>query len=280
MNKRGIKITPKQIAYFKNIRFTVYDSGRIIVEGSIHKYWNNGEHNFNDFGLFDVVYAFAEFMELFMIKPSDAWLLCIEYGFNIAPPKPTNLILQNLFFHRGESFKETDTPTEGNYYQAKHDQYRIKIYDKYQQYSKTYNLADPILRIEINYKGVKLRNQFSISTMNDLFMAPLRVFQDDLISQLKQILFYDFTIDHFSKRLLNYSNKNYWRDMIDNKRNSSFKKHRAYLREYTQNNSENVIIEIVQILENKYGSLTQGGNSIQSIQDVLIRTPHRTLVFT
>ena len=38
-----------KIAEIDNMKLKVYDSGLIIVSGSIHKYMNQGRHNSNDF---------------------------------------------------------------------------------------------------------------------------------------------------------------------------------------------------------------------------------------
>ena len=45
-------------AFYKGLEFKIYDItkstpyNRITIEGSLHKYWNNGAHNFNDFNNF------------------------------------------------------------------------------------------------------------------------------------------------------------------------------------------------------------------------------------
>lgn len=284
VNKEGRRIIPKRTAYYFNVRFTLFDTGRVLVDGSIHKYWNDGEHNYNDFDLRSIRICFNELLGLFSINPHDAWLLSIEYGLNIIPPTReqrgtkygqyvTKNVLQNLFFHAGKPFRETHTKTEGNYYQAEHDQYRIKIYDKALQYKRVYNLRGEILRVEINYKGVKLRNYFGISTLQDLMHTPLKNFQNDLIKQFDRTLFYDFTINHKSIRLLKYSNKNYWRNLIEEGRTASLKKHKRLLNEYVRNDSQNVKGHIIEILETKFNELTQGGISIQPIHEVLNRIP-------
>src|SRR5690554_2878116 len=37
----------KEYYQYRNMKFRLYQSGRMTIEGSLHKYWNNGEHNHN-----------------------------------------------------------------------------------------------------------------------------------------------------------------------------------------------------------------------------------------
>lgn len=275
INKKGDPITPRQIAYYKDIKFTLFDSGRTVVEGSIHKYWNNGQHNYNDFDIMNIKVVFNEFLKTFDINPIDARITILEFGVNILPPYESELILHNLFFHKKVPFKWCETQTEGNYYQAKHSLYRIKIYDKSLQYKEAFNIEREILRVEINYKGIELRRQFNVVTLFDLFRTPLELFIDELTKQVGAILFYDFTIKHTSSRLFNYSNKNYWRRFINDKKTSSYNKHRTILNDYINKYSDNVLNQIVEVVRVKGMELSKGGVSIHSIKDVLISTPSK-----
>ena len=51
INKAGNKISPFKKAEYKSLEFKIYESGLITLSGSLHKYWNEGKHNFNDFNL-------------------------------------------------------------------------------------------------------------------------------------------------------------------------------------------------------------------------------------
>lgn len=52
-------------AEYKNFTFQIFQSGRIEITGSLHKYWNDGESNFNDFALEDVRQVINELRDLF-----------------------------------------------------------------------------------------------------------------------------------------------------------------------------------------------------------------------
>jgi hypothetical protein len=42
------------IAQYKNMKFKMYDSGRVFIDGSLHKLKNDGFHNADDFYLEDM----------------------------------------------------------------------------------------------------------------------------------------------------------------------------------------------------------------------------------
>jgi hypothetical protein len=50
-NRTGQTITPFKHAFYNGLEFKIYDTGLITLSGSLHKYWNQGAHNYNDFDL-------------------------------------------------------------------------------------------------------------------------------------------------------------------------------------------------------------------------------------
>jgi small multidrug resistance pump len=53
-------------AFYRGLEFKIYESTethpnrRATIEGSLHKYWNNGAHNFNDFGINEIQEVIAD----------------------------------------------------------------------------------------------------------------------------------------------------------------------------------------------------------------------------
>jgi hypothetical protein len=93
VNKAGQKITPHKNAFYNNLEFKIYDNGTITISGSLHKYWNDGAHNYNDFNIEAFMNVLNDLKKNFNIKPEQCILKCLELGLNITPPKPTNEIL-------------------------------------------------------------------------------------------------------------------------------------------------------------------------------------------
>jgi hypothetical protein len=50
-NRTGQQIIPFKYASDNGLEFKIYDTGLITLSGSLHKYWNQGAHNYNDFDL-------------------------------------------------------------------------------------------------------------------------------------------------------------------------------------------------------------------------------------
>ena len=75
---------------FNGLEFKIYDTGTITLSGSLHKYWNHGAHNYNDFNKEAVLWVLSDLKHKFNIIPEQCILKCLEIGINITPPIPTN----------------------------------------------------------------------------------------------------------------------------------------------------------------------------------------------
>lgn len=271
-NKNGKEITPHRKAFYKGLEFRIYDNGLVIIMGSLHKYWNNGEHNYNDFDLKDVKTVLMDFTGTFKINPKDTIINQLEVGLNIIPPYRITKILQNIFLHKTTPLVRGYTKTEGNYYQAEHQQYWIKIYDKSLQYKNHFNIDSELLRFEIKYKREKIK-KLGIHSVEDLLITPFEIFNNELIKEFNSLLIYDFTIKHKTIKLMNYSNPNYWINYIINKQQSTFYKHKNMLKDLIENHSQNIKEQLLNIINIKARELTFDGATINSMCIGLIPTP-------
>ena len=147
-------------SYYKGLEFKIYEPTektmhkRLTIEGSLHKYWNNGAHNFNDFGIVEVNQVVNELEYLFNIDTSFCILRQLEIGVNINPPINTKQVLKPCLKYKTNDIKLVYTKDEGNYIQATNQRHFIKIYDKKTHYvNKGFQIDNYIMRIEKN--GVK-----------------------------------------------------------------------------------------------------------------------------
>jgi hypothetical protein len=157
-----VSIKNKQVAQHKNLTITLHDSGRVEVCGSLHKYWNGGLHNWNDFGrldLWDVVRELCDWLE---IEPQAARLHNIEFGVNLLVAFEPTEFLRGLLTYKDESFVRTAVNGSGFYKQSKKTQFIIKAYDKGKQYQR----PDHILRFEV--KVIKMEYLPMVQTLADL----------------------------------------------------------------------------------------------------------------
>ena len=134
--------------------------GKVRLQGSVHKYRNNGRHNYDDFNTMDVAKVVRELSERFEIDTAQTLLNNVEFGVNVVLPFGVHIVLNNLIVFKGEPFMKV--VEEGmSYYQCKKTHFIIKIYDK----GKQYKLPENVLRFEIKVmrmqyfetKGIKLR---------------------------------------------------------------------------------------------------------------------------
>ncbi len=268
VNRENKKRTPHQYAIYLDLEFRVYETGSVYLIGSLHKFWNNGAHNYNDFNINALLFVLNELKTKFNILPEQLLLQSIEFGVNIIPPYKTGRIIDYCFIHKSKSFGEISTRDEGKYFQAEHSQYLIKIYDKRKHYSrKGFQIDNDILRFEIKFLKMEKLNKKGIYTLSDLLKYGLQnIYPEFLVQEWQIILFYDFTISKKeNNQLLRYKNKQYWKELIENKRNSALNKHRNKLKEITSGYSDNVQTKIKNLIEQKAKELTAGGAKIDTL---------------
>lgn len=257
-NKSGNKVTPSKNASYKGLEFKIYDTGTIIISGSLHKYWNAGAHNYNDFNIEAVSSVLSDLKTKFDIEPEQCILQCLEIGINIIPSIPTNEILDNCFLHKTKPFEYQKNSEEGKYKQVQHSQYIIKIYNKALHYrSKGFKIGGEIMRFEIKYTKMEKLNQKGIYSLQDLINYGLNNFKNDLLNEWQNILFYDNTIQidplttKLKRAVLEYSNPNYWTGLLSNNQTKNFRYHKNQLKKITAENSNKVQDLTAEIMSKK-----------------------------
>ncbi|TDP04076.1 hypothetical protein [Flavobacterium sp. 245] len=249
---------PYKTAFFQGLKFTIWETGRITMEGSLHKYWNNGAHNYNDFDIKAILTVLQDLKIKFGITPGQSILKRLEIGVNINPPIPTNEILSKCLLHKNKPFEDKMNSDEGRYKQVEHSQYMLKTYNKAQHYiSKGFEIDGEIMRFEINFIKMEKLKQKNIYNLEDLLNFGLQNFKQDLVNEWQNVLFFDNTIQIDSLdiklgiKLLKYSNVEYWLQLLFNNQKKNFIYHKNQLRKITADHSENLQNEITKIIEKK-----------------------------
>lgn len=257
-NRNGNKVTPSKNASYKGLEFKIYDTGTITLSGSLHKYWNDGAHNYNDFDNEGVLFVLNDLNTKFDIDPNKCILKCLEIGINITPPVPTNEILDNCLLHKTKPFEYQINSDEGKYKQVQHSQYIIKIYNKALHYkSKGFKVRTEIMRFEIKYTKMQKLNEKGIFSLKDLINYGLQNFKDEVLNEWQNVLYYDNTIQidplttKLKKAVLEYSNPNYWTGLLANSQNKNFTYHKNQLKKIIEKNSNKVQDLTAQIMSEK-----------------------------
>lgn len=91
-----------QTAEYANLRFVI--KGKFVhLQGSLHKYANNGTHNHNDFRADQVAATITELCEQFRIS-ENSLLNNVEFGVNVNTPFAPKKLLERLICHKGRPF--------------------------------------------------------------------------------------------------------------------------------------------------------------------------------
>jgi thioester reductase-like protein len=234
LNRDTAEVEIFEKAHYKGLEFKIWDSGFLMITGSLHKYYNNGEHNHNDF----THYMLKEILNDFEINLGLYLTKCIiqniEFGVNIKPITETSIILENLFEHKTIQFENGHF---GYYRQAKHKQYFVKVYDKAEQYK----LSNQLMRFELKFVKMEIPNKHGVFSLNDLLNDDWKEsIQELLLKEWNKILMFDSTIrlDELDKRtrdkkILQWCNTNYWKGLNKSKKCRELKKYKSIVKNHS-----------------------------------------------
>ncbi|MET3537273.1 hypothetical protein [Chryseobacterium limigenitum] len=283
-NETGETDDKKEGEYF-GMQIIKYASGRIMVKGSVHKFFNRTDFNGNDFDMRNFSTALQDLETEIRVKPQCCRLENIEIGVNIQLPFDPNKLLQNLLFHRSVEFNKTISGSF--YYQSAKRDYIIKIYNKTAQYEKklkkiaeNQNFMKPhekkafslfkktvnehlqpnTLRFEIKFLKMNLLNDLGIMYLPDIakpeMMIPLK---NLLLKEFQEVCFYDYTMDQTNmknseiNKLKDYRNPNYWVNL--NKKDKYY--HKKKFQEMTLKYSQNVKAKVSELIKQKIEKLSE-----------------------
>lgn len=194
------------------ISVKIFRSGRVWVQGSIHKFWDG--HNHSIFTIDEALKAFARLFEILGVNPANAKVLQLEYGLNINPVFNPNLFIDRLICFKSKPFEGM-----GNYekigkvcYQKEYD---LKIYNK----GKQYKLKNNVLRIDKKIKDSYYLKRLGINSIADLTAAKAEQMTIDLCECIDEVIFNDKSIDETKLTtrqklaLSKYRNTDFWGEL-------------------------------------------------------------------
>lgn len=156
-------------AIYKGLKIRMYEkSGYVIINGSLHKFFNDGQHNHNDFSIKDLGAAINSLVTELDLDPKLAVVSNLEFGVNIRTLFNPDALLNDLIRYKDKPFNTMKIKGKGKGNECYLDQYGIKIYNKGLQY----NLESNVLRIE--KKITKMRAlKYGKIYLNDLLDTSL-----------------------------------------------------------------------------------------------------------
>jgi len=186
----------RSCAFHQGLRFTAFRTNggwhRMELDGSLHCYYNNGRHNYNDFTGSNLAFCIEELRCCLGLIPETEILNNVEFGINIIIDFPVQILLDSVMSYKGIPFR---SPAENHtYLQCETEEFIIKIYDKGTQFK----LTNHVLRFEIKVRKMKfLRNKgVEITTLADLLCSQnYPKMGEILVGYFNQILFRDPHLD-------------------------------------------------------------------------------------
>lgn len=94
------EIKDRLTAEHRGLCITLFGSGLVEVQGSLHKYANNGHHNHDAFGYERLTQTIEEISQLLNTPPTAMELHNVEIGVNILPPIAPSVVLDSTLHYR------------------------------------------------------------------------------------------------------------------------------------------------------------------------------------
>jgi hypothetical protein len=239
------------ILEYKNLVITIYKNKVAILTGSLHYFYNDGIHNYNNFTFTNLVNTLVEVAKLLEIELKNIILQNIEFGVNIILSFLVQNITNNLLLHNKKEFLK---PYDFDYRRAQYQRYWLKIYNKGNQFNRVEN----ILRVELKYKRMIDLNNIGLYNCLDLTNKQLHTsLLTILLDKWSKVLLYDFKIDknqltplHYRKHL-EYQNANYWLNLSSQERTRQKKLLQTLSLDFGANSHQ----QISTFIEHQYKSL-------------------------
>jgi len=181
----------------------------ITIEGSLHKFYNNGEHNFDDFTIPKIFEAISRLEQEFGFSRSKMLIKEIGIGVNINPPYNSRTIMNGIISFEESGFNWLHSGEEGSYRSIELESVNINFYDKRRFYSENgYDMKLELMRFELELIDVKQLNDSGIYFISDLLDGILPTMINILKDIWLRIEFYDLTTFSWTDRGNNECSQN------------------------------------------------------------------------
>jgi hypothetical protein len=194
----------------KFILLSPFENGfcKMIIEGSIHKYFNNSDFNNNRFTHTNLVEAINDLSAKLNFSPHEAILRSFEFGVNLITPQCPIPLIQSVVSHRVKEYVPYRSRNRRKGVFADKTDYIYKIYNKslidnqriaYMNRKlnlKIEKLDCHILRVEFKIMKMRVIKRFNILTFADLLnLQKVTPLLDLLIESIDDTIFAPHTTD-------------------------------------------------------------------------------------
>jgi hypothetical protein len=184
-----------------------------ILKGSLHKYKNAGQHNFDDFTLKQVTETIDKLSNRLKIRVDKLQLIKLEWGFNLQLNVPPTTILSRLVSHQNKAFERLYV-FPGNNYMCHHHTLDIKVYDKSAQNIMITGVPKNTMRIECSTNHARVLHQLGIYCLQDIKKPNKVIEMFEFLQDLwTNVLLIEPGLESFENEnhsITKWSNPRYW----------------------------------------------------------------------
>ena len=246
---------------YLNLNFTRYEN-RLEIDGSLHKLFNSGLHNANDFTVSDCIKSIDKLCLQFAINPELCHVNNLEFGVNVTAPGNVSDLVKWLRFHHRNPFVKF--PKLEQCYFAGTDYFGVKAYNKTLQFPQY--AAPNLFRFEGKTRQSKYLVSKGIKTLKDLTAPAIyRLLSGVILSEWGNVLIFDKR----TKKGVKFCNTDFWLEILENShRNTFVNTKKKYYKILGKKGLQNLIYSAI---EKKLTLLNECANSTVSDRGNLIK---------
>lgn len=241
-----------QSTNYNGLRLTRNQHDGYCVNGSLHKFANDGLHNADDYFMSDFKITLNTLFDNIGLNADITPVNGFEFGVNIKLPTNPNDALQRLILHKSNS-----GTSKRNYKEFEYKDYSFKFYNKSELTNIEPYQSGNILRIEVKVSKMRYIKNHGIhcKTLSDLLDVWVwERLEKVLIETVKDCLFIDFSekeskllTDKEKIKYLEYKNPLYWVNLHDNRRTYSRERERCnkFIEQHSKSTLKTDILNLI-----------------------------------
>lgn len=256
----------KQTAELKKLKVVLHPSGMVEVTGSLHKFANDGAHNYDAFTYERLVQTIGEVAALLDTTPERLSLHNVEFGVNILLDTSPPRFLDSILNYRFKPAEVRKFNGKGYLMQWVQQNYIVKVYDKKRQY----RLDTNVLRFEVKTMAMVHLAEVEVRTLADLLdVSKLRLMGVKLCETYRGLMIGEKLdtgqMSRPERRVYEQGmNPNFWRDLTDRKQRDYY---RERFEQIIKKYGLGVRERVGQLIADKVGELLKSSDILPDLQN-------------
>ncbi|MFZ4799473.1 MAG: hypothetical protein ACOYMA_18380 [Bacteroidia bacterium] len=238
---------------YNGLRLNRNPDGGYCINGSLHKFSNDGLHNANDYFLSDFKNTLNRLFDDIGLNPDITNVNGFEFGVNIKLPMNPNNTLNRLILHKSNA-----GAVQKNYKEFGYKNYSFKIYNKSELTDIEPYQYENIMRVEVKvYRMEHVKKVLTYKRLSDLLdVAVWERLETLLIETVNECLIVDFSEKEKNKlsekeknKYLKYINRTYWIDLHNDLKKYSRERERCnkFVKLHSKSTLKTDIINLISV---------------------------------